>query len=240
MKSANLESLNTNTLALVPVKSLVFAKSRLATILTAAERITLALNLLHNTLATLLTVFSNVAVITADVMVTELAINLGAGVLPEEFQATPANANLNKSLRQALQNLELSSVIKYVLIVPADLPFLSPIDLEEVNSIETSPLLNINPTCVIVPDKQQEGTNALLLPVGYIKDFEFRFGENSFVQHLDEFSKLSLNYQICRPAGLIFDLDTPADFAAVPTNMQNALLSNPANHLYTKISTFCS
>lgn len=233
MKPVSLKSLNTTTLVVVPVKSLVFAKSRLASILTADKRTALALNLLHNTLANLLAVFSNITVLTADTLVAELATNLGVQVFVEDFQARPNNANLNKSLCQTLQSLELPSAIKSILIIPADLPFLSVADLEDLNSLA----LNVNPASIIVPDKHGRGTNGLLVPVSCVREFEFHFGENSFSQHLEEFAKLSLEYQICQPSGLVFDLDTPADFAALPSDLQNALLSNSVNHLYTKIST---
>jgi 2-phospho-L-lactate guanylyltransferase len=70
--------------------------------------------------------------------------------------------------------------------------------------------LGSGPRCVIAPDEQEQGTNALALAPpdpGF-----FRFGPDSFQAHLEAAKALGAKPHILRRPGLANDLDTPDDY----------------------------
>jgi 2-phospho-L-lactate guanylyltransferase (CobY/MobA/RfbA family) len=62
----------------------------------------------------------------------------------------------------------------------------------------------------ICSDHTNEGTNALLLspPTGFV----YRYGDDSFQQHLDEAERLGMKRRIVNTPGITFDLDTEHDW----------------------------
>jgi hypothetical protein len=66
------------------------------------------------------------------------------------------------------------------------------------------------PCCVVAPDHQEQGTNALALaPAEH--DF-FRFGPDSFQAHLAAAKARGMKVRILRRPGLAHDLDTPEEY----------------------------
>ena len=103
-----------------------------------------------------------------------------------------------------------------MLILPADLPLLTPRDVQEIISHADEP-----PVVVIAPDRRQEGTNALLVsPAGLI---DYTYGRNSFKRHCDRAARSGARLEICEIPGVALDLDIPDDLEllrrmeAVPT-----------------------
>ena len=66
------------------------------------------------------------------------------------------------------------------------------------------------PGCVIAPDEQEQGTNALALTPP-AADF-FRFGPDSFQAHLAAARARGLRSGSCAGPGLALDLDTPENY----------------------------
>jgi 2-phospho-L-lactate guanylyltransferase len=92
-----------------------------------------------------------------------------------------------------------------VVVLPSDLPRVT---AEDVKALVAS--LGPGPGCVIAPDQQEQGTNALALAPPEA-DF-FRFGPDSFQAHLEAAKARSLKMRILRRPCLAQDLDTPEEY----------------------------
>ena len=65
------------------------------------------------------------------------------------------------------------------------------------------------PSVVLVPSRDERGTNAALVaPPGALP---LQFGEPSFQRHVARARELGLTVEVLRLAGLSLDLDTPED-----------------------------
>src|SRR5271165_2444900 len=105
--------------ALIPVKSLSEAKSRLAAHLTPEQRANLMLDMLHHVVNTLKESreFTHISVVSADMRVLVQAQTWGARMLPEE------QAGHNPALTAAaLHELQSYPYLNALLTISADLP----------------------------------------------------------------------------------------------------------------------
>jgi 2-phospho-L-lactate guanylyltransferase len=184
------------TVALVPVKRLEAAKSRLGPRLEANERRALALGLLRGVLAALRAagVVAEQIVVSPDPRVLALAETLGAWALRQR------DDGLNPALEAARA---AAGTAEAVLVVAADLPLLTPAEVRGLVALAPAP-----PGVVIAPDAAEDGTNALLLrPAGLLP---FGFGAGSLERHLASARAAGATVALYRSLGLAFDLDTPA------------------------------
>jgi 2-phospho-L-lactate guanylyltransferase len=189
-----------NVWAIIPVKPLGQAKSRLATVLTPAEREHLAASLLERTVRLLLSVreIQGVLVISRDTEVLALVREWGAQSIQES--GTP---ELNNALRQATQALGARNA-EAVLVVPEDIPLLGEEDVKQVLSLAAR-----ENSVVIAPDRHEEGTNLLFMrPPGLIP---YRFGEHSFAEHQQLTREANTALSIYRSERAALDLDTLDD-----------------------------
>ena len=92
-----------------------------------------------------------------------------------------------------------------VVVLPSDLPNVTADDVKALVAT-----LGSGPGCVIAPDQQEEGTNALALAPPHA-DF-FRFGPDSFQAHIEAAKARGLKMRILRRPGLAHDLDTPEEY----------------------------
>lgn len=192
-----------NVWAIVPVKPLNRAKSRLASLIPAEIREQLAAEMLRNTIATLTSsrAISGVLVISRDNRALVIARKHGARTVQES--GAPA---LNAALERANQIIS-SWNAQAALVLPADLPLLTSDDL-----LELTELGRYNQSIVIVPDRDENGTNALLMRPADM--FPCRFGENSFQEHLIQARAMDATLHIFRSERMMLDLDTPEDLHA--------------------------
>jgi 2-phospho-L-lactate guanylyltransferase len=188
--------------ALVPVKPLTRAKSRLAPVLSQPERATLVLAMLERTLEVLacIDVLSGIIVVSDDARV-RLAVEEIDAV---RYLRERGTGGLNPALAQA-SCFASTLGAGGILIVPGDLPRLSPgalrLLLEDVST----------PVVVIAPDRTELGTNALLVaPTGLIPP---AFGPGSFHAHVAEARRRGLEPRIIRDQRLAIDLDRPEDLS---------------------------
>jgi 2-phospho-L-lactate guanylyltransferase len=189
-----------NVWAITPVKPLGQAKSRLATVLTAAERKHLAAELLERTVRLLLSVreIRGVLVISRDTEVLALVREWGAQAIQESGMP-----ELNSALRRATQALNTWNA-EAVLVVPEDIPLLAEEDVRQVLSLAREAN-----SVVIVPDRREEGTNLLFMrPPGLIP---YGFGEHSFAEHQRLARVANAAVSIYRSERAALDLDTPDD-----------------------------
>ena len=210
--------------AVVPVKDLGRAKTRLSHILTPSQRATLMLNLLKHTLTVLQTGgpdLAGVAVVSPDPAVLRLARESGVWALPETPQdQTEPDARLNTALSGVARRLaeECRPTPTDLLILPADLPLLTSADI--------TALLGAGQPgeAVLANDWQWQGTNGLLLDLATALDFHYQFGPDSFARHRQALTEAGIRVKVCDRPGLGYDLDYPADFERLPTTLQKALL----------------
>jgi 2-phospho-L-lactate guanylyltransferase len=96
------------------------------------------------------------------------------------------------------------------MVLSSDLPLVTADDIAAMTSA-----LGETPSCVIAPDDQEEGTNALALSPPDA-DF-FRFGADSFQAHLAAARACKRKVRILRRPGLAHDLDTPDGYRRYAT-----------------------
>ncbi len=138
--------------AIVPVKPLRRGKSRLSTILSEDERVRLNHQLFVHTIEVLKKVeaVTDILVVSRDSDVLTEARDLKVRTVTEN--GTP---ELNNALRRAsLFSKNFST--EGILIVPADLPLMTP---EDVNAFLAERLTS--PVEIITPDRRGQGTNLL-------------------------------------------------------------------------------
>ena len=190
--------------AIVPVKPLRRGKSRLSEILTEDERTDLNKRLLANTLATLSEIpeIEHVLVVSRDQAALSLAREFGARTVLENGMPL-----LNVALTRATV-VAKEYATRGVLIVPADLPLISPEDVRVMLSKVKDP-----PVVIVAPDRHKEGTNALLVcPAGLI---EYDFGPDSFERHCERARSAGARLEIVELDSLALDMDVPEDLDLV-------------------------
>jgi 2-phospho-L-lactate guanylyltransferase len=190
--------------AVVPVGTLDGAKSRLGETLDAEERRDLATRLLSQTLEAALATpgIDEVLVVTPDVEVRQLAARAGARPIRQRSQG------LNAGLRQARDEV-LAAGADALLVVPIDLPLISPEALQRILAPLDDPA---RPLVVLVPDRHGRGTNALL--VAPPDAIEFGFGGDSRRAHAACAADAGARFvELDGPLSL--DVDTPADLLLV-------------------------
>lgn len=189
--------------AIVPVKPLQRAKSKLSNILTQSERALLNRKLLKQTLIVLaqVPVIERTLVISRDSEALALARDYDAKTVTER-----GSPPLNKALVRA-SLIAQGYGVTAVLVLPADLPLLTKEDVVKLIASSGAP-----PEVVIAPDRRGSGTNAILSsPPGLI---EYDFGPDSFSKHVKRAEKAGARVVICDLPSLGLDLDDPDDFAA--------------------------
>lgn len=192
-----------NVWAIVPVKPLNRAKSRLAALLSADVREQLAIAMLQNTIETLAQckAISGILAISRDNRALVIARKHGARTVQES--GAPA---LNSALERANQIIT-SWNAQAALILPADLPLLRAEDI-----LQLTELGRYQNTVVVAPDRFENGTNALLMRPPDL--FPCRFGDQSFHEHMAKAVSVGASVQVYRSERMMLDLDTPEDLAA--------------------------
>ncbi len=209
----------------VPMKPLTLAKQRLRPAVNDATRITLARAMLEHVLATIRS--SGVAdlplVISADAEVRALAETYGFWTLDEQREnGKPLEASLqdkpigyNEAIDQVVAWTRAQGITT-LLILPADLPYLTPDDLRQLVDLAGS----APRTAVLAPDAAATGTNALLLrPPDLIPP---AFGPHSFRRHLEALSRNGVVPVVYRSASVAYDVDEPADLVRLIAGIQGA------------------
>jgi len=196
--------------AIVPVKPLRHGKSRLAEVLSQDERADLNQRLLVHTLDTLgiIPEIDQVLVVSRDPAALALARDHGARTVQEN-----GSNELNLALTRATV-VARSYITGSVLILPADLPLLTPEDVRAMLDKAVNP-----PVVVVTPDRHRLGTNALLVsPVGLI---EYEFGPGSFQRHCQRALEKGARLEICELPSLALDVDMPEDLAMIEAQLES-------------------
>ncbi|MFM8319598.1 MAG: 2-phospho-L-lactate guanylyltransferase [Chloroflexota bacterium] len=196
--------------AIVPVKPLRYGKSRLAEVLSQDERADLNRRLLAHTLDTLTAMpeIEHVLVVSRDQSALALARAYGARTVQES-----GNVKLNGSLARATVVAQ-NYATRGVLIVPADLPLITPEDVRVMLERAKEP-----PVVVVAPDRRREGTNAMLVcPAGLI---EYEYGPGSFQRHCRRAIQAGARLEICDLPSIALDMDLPEDLELVSETLEH-------------------
>ena len=196
--------------AIVPMKPLRLGKSRLSDVLSDTARMALNRSLLENTLIThkVIPEVEHVLVISRDPQVLAISRKHGVRTLMEH-----GGSNLNTAVARA-SLVAKSYGARGVLVVPADLPLISQEELRQVVQAAAVP-----PVVVVVPDRHETGTNAILIsPVGLI---DYKFGLGSFRAHCDQARQAMAKIEVCRLPFLALDIDVPEDLDLLKVKLPN-------------------
>lgn len=178
---------------LIPVKGFAQAKRRLDTALGDQARRDLVRRMAEQVVAAAAPLA--VAVVCDDTEVADWARQLGALVVWEPGRG------LNGAVEEGIARLG-SMGVESVTVAHADLPRATGLgDLPPFEGI------------TLVPDRRDDGTNVIDLPVGC--GFRFSYGPGSFARHRAECQRIGQPSRVLRTPGLTFDVDWPADLGGV-------------------------
>lgn len=186
---------------LIPCKALRDGKSRLASILSAAERQALCARLLRNALGLARTLQSarHVRVITPDAEVAAIAAEFGIGRIND------GGTNLNEALERGRANIfEESGGDAEAIILPIDLPYATADAIGRAKAREFD--------VVLAADAERRGTNLLYLGNRALPIFPFAFGPGSFARHRSWAESKGLRVDAVDDPRLSFDIDRPGDY----------------------------
>ena len=189
--------------AIVPVKDLEVTKSRLSPFLTPKEREMLTLKMLDHVLATLgeVDVVEQIGVVSPSPRALFVAEEAKATALLQESRG------LNNALEEG-RNWAISEGASSLLVLPADLPYLSVFDVRMLTTISRDERV-----AVISPDEADEGTNALLIRPA--DAMPFAFGPGSYEAHQLMAKEHRLEVKIYKQASVSHDVDTLEDLQAL-------------------------
>lgn len=192
------------TIAIVPVRALEGAKSRLGDVLDAEERRDLVVGLLARTLEALggASGIDAAVVVSSDEAVLEIARDHGAIPLRQ------LGGGLNAALEQA-RTVAVELGAGQVVVLPGDLPAVTAAAIDRlVDAVGEAPDGESAGAVILVPDRHGRGTNALVLrPPGVIP---FAFGGDSRLAHAGLARAAGARYEeLGGPLDL--DVDTPED-----------------------------
>lgn len=173
--------------AVVPMKAMDLAKSRLAGVLDAGGRQALARQMLDHVLETLR--------------------KAGIGHIHVASGDAGGKGDLNADVATAARLVENEGATQ-LLLVTADLPYLCAEDIAAM--IEMG-----HENAVVIAEAKDGGTNALLLRPPTILDFAFATHQPSAGLHAERARASGVEPAFVRRPGLARDIDTPADLAAL-------------------------
>jgi len=183
---------------LVPFKGGGY-KSRLSPILGPQERREVAYLLLNGVLRAVRNagMEGRCHVVSSDPGARILARKAGSSFVQESRAA-----GVNAAVRFAMKRL---GDAERVMVIPSDLPMLSPAELLRAEELGRAKSL------VIAPSSSFGGTNLLLF--SRHRAPALSYDNNSFWNHLAGAARLGLPTAVFTSRGVLFDLDTPADVA---------------------------
>jgi 2-phospho-L-lactate guanylyltransferase len=198
--------------AVVPVKTLAQAKTRLAGVLTPEERAALCQAMLADVLHALRGAASlqRVVVVTADTLLATQASAQGAEVFPEERLGQPMPVGQNVALEAASAYCQVQGA-RALLVVSADVPLLRS---ETVDALICQGMRGDSVSqLVLAPSSEGTGTNALFQRPP--RTLPFLFGPESLQQHQQAARERGIQTTLFEAQELALDIDTPADLHAL-------------------------
>ncbi|PKO13092.1 MAG: 2-phospho-L-lactate guanylyltransferase [Chloroflexi bacterium HGW-Chloroflexi-10] len=195
--------------AIIPMKALAKAKTRLAPVLTLEERRQLVVQLFEHTLQELAgwPILEGVLVVSVDPFFSEITQTFGYEFLREEQPS-----GLNASVTLAAQHLQARGA-QAVLVIHGDLPWISQNELDSL--VKAAPDKGI----LIAPDRHYSGTNILWASPPLA--IPFAYGCDSFQKHQELALKANYPVIIFKSEKLSVDLDLPEDLIIYENYLPN-------------------
>lgn len=184
--------------AIIPVKALREAKSRLAADLTIEQRARLVLSMLRHVVEVLQSTqsFTSIAVVSSDPLVRHKAQEWGANAYHDE------QAGHNPALTAAASR-ELAAGATALLTISADLPALQTLDIDRMLS------LSERYQVVLAASRDETGTNAVLLRPPLV--LPYLFGPGSLQRYEAQAEQQGLSYIRYSSISSGLDIDTIHD-----------------------------
>lgn len=184
---------------LIPIKSFDLAKGRLSEAVEPARRAALARHMATTVIAA--AQHLPVWVVCGDHTVADFARANRAHVIWR------APRGLNGAIEDGTEHL-LDRGFDRVIIAHADLPLATDLTFLD-NSADSA-----NPDAVLlVPDRRNDGSNVMSIPLG--RGFTFHYGPGSRGAHQDEASRLGLACETIAHDELSWDVDVPEDLVVI-------------------------
>jgi len=208
-------------LCLIPMKGITDAKKRLRVSFPSEKQeiiSNLVISLFINTINIVRSIY-DFAVVSPSENILEQALDKGTSFIYQDL-----GIDLNDALFTSITYASITSRWKYVLILTADLPFLS-----EESFYNLRQQFIPDQVCLIAaPVKNaMQGTSGLLIPFRMWSQITLEFGQDSFNKFIKQFSKNKIDfYSIKSEVG--FDLDTIEDlneFKAKHTNSPSHIIN---------------
>ena len=205
--------------AVIPMKSLHSAKSRLSNILTAQQRKNLAMYLLDATIKELKksNFISEIIIVSNDKALKEYSCINNLKFIKD------SDEGVNQAVILA-DKYCIDNGINANIVIPQDLPFISAKEIDKICIIS-----NKYHKCIIIcPSKRFDGTNVLFRkPPDVIKT---HYDNNSYMNHLKEAYKFKIPIESLDIVKLRFDLDTKEDLLELfPLENWNSVLKDYDN-----------
>lgn len=202
--------------AVIPMKSLHSAKSRLSNILTAQQRKNLAMYLLDATIKEIKKscIISEIIIVSNDKAVKNYSCLNNLKYIKDSEEG------VNKAVILA-DNYCIDNRINANIVIPHDLPFISAKEIDKICTMS-----NKYHKCIIIcPSKRFDGTNILFRkPPDVIKT---HYDDNSYMNHLKEAYKFKIPIESLDIVKLRFDLDTKEDLLELfPLENWNSVLKD--------------
>jgi 2-phospho-L-lactate guanylyltransferase len=186
--------------AVIPMKNLHYAKSRLSNILTLQQRKELVLFLFNITIKTLKKskFISEIIVVSSDKTIEKFSFK-NRLIFIKDLDNGVNNAIILADRYCVQNNIDAN------IVIPHDLPFISVKEIDYICNISEK-----YPKCVIIcPSKRFDGTNILFRkPPRVIATF---YDNNSYLNHLKEAEKFNIPLESINLDNLMFDIDTRED-----------------------------
>jgi 2-phospho-L-lactate guanylyltransferase len=197
--------------AIVAVNARALCKTRLADVLDADDRRRLACDMLARVLEAVRATREVSRVVVVSPERDDLPADVPVVIDP--------GTGLNDALDVARRHV-LAAGACPLLVLPGDLPQVTPADLERLVAAGR------RAGVAIATNQAGIGTNGLYL--SRPQAFRFRFGPASRAEHESEAARHGFRAAIVRTTGLLADLDTPADVAAWAVACSAARADEPA------------
>ena len=185
--------------AVVPVKRFSNAKTRLAGVLTNAERESLAQVMLNDVLRALsqCQLVSGILVVSNELRARYAAERVGGLFLFEE------ETGVSQAIVKASEWLKNHGQRSFMML-PGDIPLLNSVEVDRLVSKHSG-----TRGVTLAPDRRLEGTNGLIVsPTDVIP---FCFGSDSFSKHAEASKTAGVSPQIVKEPGISLDIDSPID-----------------------------
>ncbi len=194
--------------AVLPIKNLANVKTRLASVLSPAERRALFYCMVQDVLSAVTAVqaLDGVLIVTRDPDIQRVAAEFGVYVLRES-----ANEGHNAAVARAASWLSARGEGGFMQI-PGDIPTVT---AEELSDVLTVHGRERQRAFTIVPSLDYDGSNCVVCtPPDLI---ELKFGPDSFRRHVDSAHAARIACRIIKRPGIALDIDSPVDLARLAT-----------------------